>query len=178
MSRIGNWPIKIPENVEVNIKKGNVNVKGPKGSLEQNVNPEIKIKSSDNTLTFQRPSEERKWKALHGLTRTLVNNMILGVTQGFSKTLVIEGVGYRVEKKGSGILLALGYSHPVYFVPPEGITVAVEGNNRIIVSGIDKALVGQVAAKIRSFRPPEPYKGKGIRYETEQVRRKAGKTGK
>ncbi len=178
MSRIGRVPIKILPGVEVKIEDALVTVKGPKGQLQQQVDPGLQIEREGDQLIVKRPNDERKWRSLHGLTRTLINNMVVGVSQGFSKTLVIEGVGYRAEMKGKGIQLALGYSHPIYFVPPEGIEIKVESPTRIVVSGIDKVLVGQVAAKIRSFRPPEPYKGKGIRYEGEYIRRKAGKTAK
>ncbi len=178
MSRIGKLPIEIPQGVEIKSSSGEMTVKGPKGQLAQSLDPGIKVTVKDGTITVERPSDERKWRSLHGLTRTLINNMVVGVTQGYAKTLQIEGVGYRAEKKGKAVQLALGYSHPIYFVPPDGITVDVPQQTRIVVAGIDKVLVGQVAAKIRSFRPPEPYKGKGIRYEGETVRRKAGKTAK
>jgi len=178
VSRIGRLPIKILPNVEVKIEDSLVTVKGPKGQLQQRIDPGLQIERDGDQLIVKRPNDERKWRSLHGLTRTLINNMVVGVSEGFSKVLLIEGVGYRAEKKGKGIQLALGYSHPIYFVPPDGIDVKVESPTRIVVSGIDKVLVGQVAAKIRSFRPPEPYKGKGIRYEGEHIRRKAGKTAK
>jgi len=177
VSRIGRLPIKVPENVDVKIEKGLVTVKGPKGELKQEIHPDMIVEMEDRTIYVKRPSDDKQWRALHGLTRTLINNMIVGVTQGYTKKLVIEGVGYRAEKKGKGIQLALGYSHPIYFVPPASIQVDVPAPTQITVSGIDKVLVGQVAAKIRSFRPPEPYKGKGIRYEGEIIRRKAGKAG-
>ncbi len=177
MSRIGRLPVQIPDKVEVTVQDGLVRVKGPKGELEQRIDPRLEVKIEGNTLTVSRPSDERSLRAQHGLARTLINNMIVGVSQGFSKALEVQGVGYKAEKKGKGLLLSLGYSHPIYFVPPEGIQVEVQGPTKVVVSGIDKVLVGQVAAKIRSFRPPEPYKGKGIRYEGEQIRRKAGKTG-
>lgn len=177
MSRIGRLPVQIPDKVEVKVENGLVRVKGPKGELQQRIDPRLEVKIEGNLLTVSRPSDERTLRAQHGLARTLINNMVVGVSQGFSKSLEIQGVGYKAEKKGKGLLLALGYSHPIYFVPPEGIQVEVQGPTKVVVSGIDKALVGQVAAKIRSFRPPEPYKGKGIRYEGEQIRRKAGKAG-
>ncbi|RMG68845.1 MAG: 50S ribosomal protein L6 [Calditrichaeota bacterium] len=177
MSRIGRLPVQIPDKVEVKVEDGLVRVKGPKGELQQRIDPRLEVKIEGNLLTVSRPSDERTLRAQHGLARTLINNMVVGVSQGFSKSLEIQGVGYKAEKKGKGLLLALGYSHPIYFVPPEGIQVEVQGPTKVVVSGIDKALVGQVAAKIRSFRPPEPYKGKGIRYEGEQIRRKAGKAG-
>lgn len=178
MSRIGKLPIEIPSGVDVKIKDGLVSVKGPKGQLEQKVDPGMILKIDKGAISVTRPNDERKWRSLHGLTRTLINNMVVGVTQGFAKALHIEGVGYRAELKGKGVQLALGFSHPIYFVPPGGISIKVPAPNRIEVSGFDKVLVGQVAAKIRSFRPPEPYKGKGVRYENEVVRRKAGKTAK
>lgn len=178
MSRIGKLPIEIPSGVDVKIKDGFVSVKGPKGQLEQKVDPGMVLEIDNGAISVTRPTDERKWRSLHGLTRTLINNMVVGVTQGFSKALQIEGVGYRAELKGKGVQLALGFSHPIYFVPPQGISIKVPVPHRIEISGIDKVLVGQVAAKIRSFRPPEPYKGKGVRYENEVVRRKAGKTAK
>jgi len=176
VSRIGYLPVEIPEKVEVSITKNLVQVKGPKGALQRQFDPEMTIEKKDNSIEVRRPSDEKKWRELHGLTRTLINNMVVGVSDGFSKTLEIQGVGFRAEKKGPGVLLSLGFSHPIFFVPPSEVTVEVAQPTRIVVSGIDKVLVGQVAAKIRSFRPPEPYKGKGIRYEGETVRRKAGKT--
>lgn len=178
MSRIGILPIEIPKDVEIKLSDGLVTVKGPKGQLEQAVDPGLTIEISDGVLNVKRPSDERNWRALHGLTRTLINNMVVGVTRGFSKALVIEGVGFKVEQKGGGLLFALGYSHSIYFVPPKEIALTIPAPNRVVVSGINKVLVGQVAAKIHSFRPPEPYKGKGIRYEGEFIRRKAGKTAK
>jgi large subunit ribosomal protein L6 len=178
VSRIGKLPIEIPNGVEIKIDQGVVRVKGPKGQLEQKVDPGMILEIKEGFLNVERPNNERNWRSLHGLTRTLLNNMVVGVTQGFSKALQIEGVGYRVEQKGKGIQLALGFSHPIYFVPPGDITINIPSPTRIEVSGINKVLVGQVAAKIRSFRPPEPYKGKGVRYEGEVVRRKAGKTAK
>ncbi len=178
MSRIGKLPIEIPGGVDIKVKGDVVTVKGPKGELRQTVDTEMKINREDATLTVERPSDERRHRALHGLTRTLINNMVVGVTQGYQRNLQIEGVGYRAEKKGEALVLALGYSHPIYFYPPEGVTINVPTQTRIEVSGIDKVVVGQVTAKIRSFRKPEPYKGKGIRYENETVRRKAGKTAK
>ncbi len=177
MSRIGRLPIEVPENVEVTIEKNRVVVKGPRGELQQTIHPELIVEMQERTITVKRPSDDKQWRALHGLTRTLINNMIVGVTKGYTKKLLIEGVGYRAEKKGKGIQLVLGYSHPIYFVPPTTVQVDVPAPTQITVSGIDKVLVGQVAAKIRSFRPPEPYKGKGIRYEGEMIRRKAGKAG-
>lgn len=176
MSRIGKLPIEIPSGVEVKIENGVAKVKGPKGELSTAVSEEMIYKQEGNTLTVERPSDSIRHRSLHGLTRTLIANLVEGVTKGFSKNLEIVGVGYKAEKRGNGLLLTLGYSHPIYFVAPKGIQIDVPGPTKITVSGIDKVLVGQVAAKIRSFRKPEPYKGKGIRYEGEQVRRKAGKT--
>ena len=178
MSRIGKLPIEIPGGVDIKIKGALVTVKGPKGELHQIVDSEMKIGREDAVLTVERPSDERRHRAMHGLTRTLINNMVVGVTQGYQKKLQIEGVGYRAEKKGAALVLTLGYSHPIYFYPPDGVMIEVPAATRIEISGIDKVVVGQVAAKIRSFRKPEPYKGKGIRYENETVRRKAGKTAK
>lgn len=178
MSRIGKLPIEIPGGVDIKIKGDFVTVKGPKGELQQTVDPEMKLDRKDTLLTVERPSDERRHRAMHGLTRTLINNMVVGVTQGYQKKLQIEGVGYRAEKKGAALVLTLGYSHPIYFYPPDGVTIDVPAQTRIEISGINKVVVGQVAAKIRSFRKPEPYKGKGIRYENETVRRKAGKTAK
>ena len=177
MSRIGKLPIEIPADVDVKIDGNHVSVKGPKGELSRHVDPEIQVKREDGVLNVTRPSDERRHRSLHGLTRSLINNLVVGVTQGYSKVLLIEGVGYKAEKKGDALALSLGYSHPIYFYPPESITINVPLATRIEISGIDKETVGQVAAKIRSLRKPEPYKGKGIRYEGEMIRRKAGKTG-
>ncbi|GAB4174638.1 MAG: 50S ribosomal protein L6 [Calditrichia bacterium] len=177
MSRIGYAPIVIPEKVEVKIDKQTVTVKGPKGELQETLNPAITIKQEDGQLVFERPNDDREMKSLHGLCRALINNMIVGVTEGFKKTLKIEGVGFRAEKKGNNVVLQLGFSHNIIFKIPKEVTVDVPNPLTIEVSGINKYLVGQVAAKIRSFRKPEPYKGKGIRYENEVVRRKAGKAG-
>ncbi len=178
MSRIGRWPIQIPAGVEVKIDGELISVKGPKGQLQQRVSSEMIIERENDTLIIKRPTDERNHRALHGLTRTLINNMVVGVTTGYTKVLLIEGVGFRAEKKDKALVLALGYSHPIYFFAPEGIDINVPAPTRIEISGINKVVVGQVAAKIRSFRKPEPYKGKGIRYEDEFVRRKAGKTAK
>ncbi|NLY86631.1 MAG: 50S ribosomal protein L6 [Tissierellia bacterium] len=179
MSRIGLKPITIPSGVEVKINDNNlVEVKGPKGQLTQQLSPEMKITIEDGVLTVARPSDLKRHKSLHGLTRTLIQNMIVGVTEGYSKTLEIEGTGYRAAKQGKKLVLNLGYSHPIELEDPEGIEVEVPQPNRIIVKGIDKQKVGNYAANIRSFRKPEPYKGKGIRYAGEIVRRKVGKTGK
>ncbi len=176
MSRIGKLPINIPNNVEVKIEEGVARVKGPKGELSTPISTEMIIEKEGDQLTVNRPTDSIRHRSLHGLTRTLLYNMVHGVTEGFSKNLEIQGVGYKVEKRGNGVVINVGYSHPIYFVPPAGITIEVPAPTKMTVSGIDKVLVGQVAAKIRSFRQPEPYKGKGIRYEGEQVRHKAGKT--
>jgi large subunit ribosomal protein L6 len=179
MSRIGDKPITVPSGVTITIGKDNsVTVKGPKGELSGTFSPRMQIAQEDGTLTVSRPNDERQNKALHGLTRTLLNNMVVGVTEGYTKNLEIHGVGYRAQMSGKNLVLNVGYSHPVQMEPPEGITYAVEANTRVSVSGIDKQLVGEQAAKIRIVRPPEPYKGKGIRYAGEYVRRKAGKAGK
>ncbi|HEY8372776.1 MAG TPA: 50S ribosomal protein L6 [Pseudonocardiaceae bacterium] len=179
MSRIGKQPIPVPAGVDVTIDGRTVTVKGPKGTLSHTLAEPITIeRNEDGSLQVQRPNDERKSKSLHGLSRTLVNNMIVGVTQGYEKKLEIHGVGYRVALKGQALEFALGYSHPITVQPPEGITFAVESPTRFSVQGIDKQLVGEVAANIRKLRKPEPYKGKGVRYAGENVRRKVGKTGK
>jgi large subunit ribosomal protein L6 len=179
MSRIGKAPITVPSGVEVLIGDGRVSVKGPQGTLERVLPGEITIRQEDSVLTVERPNDERQNRALHGLTRSLVNNMVLGVTNGFSKDLEIVGVGYRAVAKGPGQLeLALGFSHPVIINAPDGITFEVPVPTRISVKGIDKEKVGQVAANIRKMRKPEPYKGKGVRYAGEHVQRKAGKAAK
>lgn len=178
MSRIGNKPITVPAGVEVKIDNRHVSVKGPKGTLERDIEPEISMKLEGNVLTISRDSDERRSKSLHGLTRTLINNMINGVQQEFTRELQINGVGYRVQKQGNDLNLSLGYSHPVIFKAPAGITFDVPNANTIIVKGIDKELVGQTAADIRTKRPPEVYRGKGIKYAEEVIRRKEGKTGK
>ncbi len=179
MSRIGKMPIPLPKGVAVQIENNQVTVKGPKGSLSQTFLPEMTIEQQDGVLHVQRPSDSRQHRAVHGLTRALLNNMVVGVSQGFSKTLQIEGVGYRAEMQGDVLVLNVGYSHPIRFDPPQDVQYAVENRNKtIIVSGIDKQLIGELAARIRKTRPPEPYKGKGIRYDNEIIRRKAGKAGK
>ena len=179
MSRIGNAPVVVPSGVDVTVADGTVTVKGPKGSLSRPIPGDITIKQDDGSLTFERPNDERKNKALHGLTRSLVNNMVVGVTDGYTKNLEIVGVGYRAEAQGANALrLNLGFSHPVTVQAPEGITFEVPVPTQVIVSGIDKEVVGQVAANIRGIRKPEPYKGKGVRYAGERVLRKAGKAGK
>lgn len=178
MSRIGRMPIAVPQGVTVTIDANNaVTVKGPKGELTRVLHKDMIIEKENDTLNVKRPSEEKQHKALHGLTRTLLANMVTGVTQGFSKTLEIAGVGYRASKSGTKLNLTLGFSHPVEVQPPQGINIDVPAPNRIIVSGIDKEAVGALAANIRSYREPEPYKGKGIKYEGEIVRRKVGKSG-
>ena len=178
MSRIGRLPIDIPGGVTVSVADSVVSVKGPKGELSVNVAAPIVVAIEDNQVIVTRPDDERLSRSLHGLSRTLIANDIIGVTTGYTKTLEIVGTGYRVAAKGSGIEFALGYSHPITVDPPAGIALAVEGNNKVIVSGISKQAVGEVAANIRKLRKPEPYKGKGVRYEGEVVRRKAGKAGK
>lgn len=179
MSRIGLKPITVPAGVEVKIDEKNYTVvKGPKGTLEAQFNPEMIIKQEADVINVARPSENKKHKSLHGLTRTLLSNMIIGVTEGYSKKLEIVGVGYRAAKQGKNLSLNLGFSHPVNMEDPEGIEVTVPTQTEIIVSGIDKQQVGNYASKIRAWREPEPYKGKGIRYSGEKVRRKEGKTGK
>ena len=178
MSRIGRLPISVPAGVEVSVDGSVVQVKGPKGELTHTVPAPITVVVEDGTVQVSRPNDERESRALHGLTRTLISNMVQGVSEGFSKQLEIVGTGYRVQAKGANLEFALGYSHPVPFEAPDGITLSVEGANKVTVSGIDKQQVGQVAAKIRSLRLPDPYKGKGVRYAGEQIRRKAGKAGK
>ncbi|MCR5595796.1 MAG: 50S ribosomal protein L6 [Lachnospiraceae bacterium] len=179
MSRIGRMPIAIPAGVNVDVAENNtVTVKGPKGELKRTLPSEMEIKMEDGQLTVARPNDLKKMKSLHGLTRTLINNMIVGVTDGYEKKLEVNGVGYRASKSGKTLTLNLGYSHPVEMTDPEGIETVLEGQNIIIVKGIDKEKVGQFAAEIRDKRRPEPYKGKGIKYADETIRRKAGKAGK
>ena len=177
MSRIGRLPITIPSGVDVTIDGAHVTVKGPKGQLERTIAAPITVALEDGQVTVARPDDERESRSLHGLSRTLINNMILGVTEGFSKQLEVVGTGYRVLAKGQDLEFSLGYSHPVPVKCPEGISCGVEGN-KVTVSGIDKQKVGEVAANIRKLRRPDPYKGKGVRYAGEQIRRKAGKAGK
>lgn len=177
MSRIGKLPITVPANVTVTIENNLVTVKGPKGELARQINKDMILKLEDSHLTVERPSDDKEHRAMHGLSRTLINNMVIGVTDGFTKTLEINGVGYRAAKQGENINFTLGFSHPVVKEPPAGITFDVPAPNKIIVKGANKETVGAVAADIRTLRPPEPYKGKGIRYEGEVVRRKAGKAG-
>ena len=178
MSRIGNKPITVPDGVEVKIDDHKITVKGPKGSLEREVHKNISLELDGNILTVTRKNDEPSNKSLHGLTRTLIQNMIIGVKEEFSKELQINGVGYRVAKQGNDLNLTLGYSHPVIYKAPQGISFDVPNPNTIIVKGIDKELVGQTAAEIRTTRPPEVYRGKGIKYADEVIRRKVGKTGK
>ncbi|MBM7277082.1 50S ribosomal protein L6 [Gordonia rubripertincta] len=178
MSRIGKNPIEIPAGVDVTVDGQRVSVKGPKGELSLTVSEPIAVAKEDNTIVVTRPNDERRSRALHGLSRSLINNLVIGVTQGYTTKMEIFGVGYRVQAKGNDLEFALGYSHPVPIEAPEGITFAVESPTKFSVSGIDKQKVGQISANIRRLRRPDPYKGKGIRYEGEQIRRKVGKTGK
>ena len=179
MSRIGRMPVPIPTGVSVEVEGNHVQVKGAKGLLARSFDPDMQIQVEAGQVVVARPTDQRRHRALHGLTRALVNNMVLGVSQGFTRTLEIEGVGYRAEMQDKKLVLHLGFSHPVVFDPPESIAFTVErGSRTVIVSGIDKELVGEMAARIRRVRPPEPYKGKGVRFQGEHVRRKAGKSGK
>src|SRR5690349_11307458 len=178
MSRIGRLPIAVPSGVDVTIDGRNVTVKGPKGTLSRSLHPDIAVSQEDGSIVVTRPTEQKTHKQLHGLTRTLVNNMVVGVTDGYRKGLEITGVGYRAALNGKKLQLNLGYSHPIEIEPPAGITFEVENPTRLAVVGIDKELVGQVAAQVRATRKPEPYKGKGVRYAGEYIRRKAGKAGK
>ena len=178
MSRIGRLPVAIPSSVEVTIEGRHLTVKGPKGTLSRDLHPDIGVSREDGQIIVTRPTEQKTHKQLHGLTRTLVNNMVVGVTDGYRKGLEITGVGYRATKNGEKLTLNLGYSHPIEIDPPKGISFEVENPTRLAVVGIDKELVGQVAAQVRATRKPEPYKGKGVRYAGEKVRRKAGKAGK
>jgi large subunit ribosomal protein L6 len=175
MSRIGNQPIELPKGVEVTLEGSHVRVKGPMGQLERDVSPEMQLQLEDGTLTVARPSDKPEHRAMHGLTRALIANMAIGVSEGFTKTLEIQGVGYRAAKQGNNLSLQVGFSRPVDVSPPQGIEFEVENPTTVHIRGIDKELVGQVAADVRKVRPPEPYKGKGIRYRGEYVRRKAGK---
>ena len=178
MSRVGKMPIAIPSGVEVRIEGAKVTVKGPKGELSRDLEPDMKLNLSDGVLTVDRPSDKPRHRSAHGLTRTLIQNMVSGVTEGFAKTLELQGVGYRAQMQGPNLVPAVGYSRPVEVPPPPGIEFEVEGTTRVTVKGISKEGVGQAAADVRKVRPPEPYKGKGIRYVGEYVRRKAGKAGK
>lgn len=177
MSRIGKLPVVVPAGVEIKLNGQKVTVKGPKGTLTQVFHPDMIIEREGNEIIVKRPSDLKKHKALHGLTRSLIKNMVVGVTEGFSKTLEINGVGFRAQKQGKKLLLTLGYSHPVEMEEPAGITIDVPAQNQIIIKGIDKQAVGEIAAKIREKRPPEPYKGKGIKYSNEVILRKEGKAG-
>ena len=176
MSRIGRKPVPVPSGVDVKLDGQALSVKGPKGELSLVIHPEMAVQMEDGEITVSRPSDNPNHRALHGLTRALIGNMVEGVTNGFTRTLEIVGVGYRAEVKGTTLNMALGFSHPVEFEPPEGVTVQCPNQTTVVVSGADKQAVGQTAAVIRGFRPPEPYKGKGVRYQGEQIRRKAGKT--
>jgi large subunit ribosomal protein L6 len=176
VSRIGRKPVEIPKGVTITKNGSSVKVKGPKGELESKVHPNITVEIKDNELIVTRPDDAKQNKALHGLTRALIQNMVDGVLNVFTKTLDIVGVGYKAELKGKNLLLNIGFSHPIYFIPPEGVVLQTPAQTQIVISGIDKQLVGLVAAKIRSIRKPEPYKGKGIKYSDEQIQRKAGKT--
>jgi large subunit ribosomal protein L6 len=178
MSRIGRLPIAVPATVDVTIEGRRLTVKGPRGTLTRELHPDMTVSREDSTLVVTRPTEQKTHKQLHGLTRTLVNNMVVGVTDGYRKGLEITGVGYRAAKNGEKLMLNLGYSHQIEIDPPAGISFEVENPTRLAVIGIDKELVGQIAAKVRSTRKPEPYKGKGVRYAGEKIRRKAGKAGK
>ena len=179
MSRIGKQPIPLPQKVEVDIRGSHVTVKGPKGQLERSFDPAMTIKLEDGVLTVERPTDQRQHRATHGLTRALLANMVTGVSDGLSKVLELEGTGYRAELQGEKLILFLGYSHPIEFPPPQGISFEVpRGGRMVTVMGVDKELVGEIAARIRRQRPPEPYQGKGVRYQGERVRRKAGKSGR
>ena len=178
MSRVGRTPITVPQGVVVNIKKNKITVTGPKGELSRRFNPDMRITQKDDSLIVERPSDSKEHRSLHGLTRSLLANMVEGVANGFEKTLEIVGVGYRVEKKGDNLEIRVGYSHPVEVLPLPGVSLAVEGANRIKVNGISKEMVGEMAARIRAIRPPDAYKGKGIRYAGEVVHLKPGKAGK
>ncbi len=176
MSRIGKMPVVLPKGVEVKQANGTLSVKGPKGSLQLSAHPDMNVVIDGGEVHVERPSDEKQHRALHGLTRSLITNMVIGVTDGFAKTLEIVGVGYRADLKGKGLTLSLGFSHTIEYTPDDGVSLECPNQTTIVVSGIDKQKVGQAAADIRAFRPPEPYKGKGIRYKGEHVRRKAGKT--
>jgi large subunit ribosomal protein L6 len=176
LSRIGKKPVEIPKGVNINLEGQVIKIKGPKGELHRTIHPAIKVEVIESEIKFSRPDDLKESRSLHGLTRALIQNMIIGVTDSYKKTLDIVGVGYKAELKGKNLLLNIGYSHPIYFVPPDEVKLEVPAPTQIIISGIDKELVGLVAAKIRSFRKPEPYKGKGIKYSDERIIRKAGKT--
>ena len=176
MSRVGKKPVSIPKGVSVTSSGNVIKIKGPKGELERSIHPKMKIQVAENEVSVLRPDDTKTNKSLHGLTRSLIQNMMTGVSESYKKTLEIVGVGYKAEMKGNNLLLSIGYSHPIYFVPPDQIKIETPTATQIIISGIDKELVGLVAAKIRSFRKPEPYKGKGLKYSDEHIIRKAGKT--
>jgi large subunit ribosomal protein L6 len=176
MSRIGRLPVQILEGVEVRQSNGTLSVKGPKGELTLDVHPDVRVVVDDSEIRVERSSDQKVHRALHGLTRSLIANMVKGVTEGYTKTLEIVGVGYRADAKGKGITINIGFSHPIRYEPTEGVKLECPNQTTIVISGVDKQKVGQTAAEIRGFRPPEPYKGKGIRYQGEQIRRKAGKT--
>lgn len=178
MSRIGKKPITVPAGVDVTIEGNLITVKGPKGTLSRSINPNIKVEKEGNIITVSRPNDDKENRSLHGLTRTLIDNMVIGVNETFKKELEVNGIGYRAEMKGKDLLLKVGYSHDVIMTAPEGITIEVPAPNKIIISGADKQKVGQFAANVREKRPPEPYKGKGIKYADERIRRKEGKAGK
>lgn len=178
MSRVGKKPITIPESVTLTITSDKVQAKGPKGELTLDISELVSLEQKEGEVFVTRKSDTKQARSMHGTTQRLVSNIIVGVSEGYKKTLELVGVGYRVAKQGTKLVLSLGFSHPIEFIAPEGVTVEIEGNNKIFVSGIDKQAVGQVAATLRNFRPPEPYKGKGVRYEGEVVRRKAGKAAK
>ena len=177
MSRIGKLPIAVPKGVTVAVDKTSVTVKGPKGELSQNIAPGIKVKVADDVITVERNNDSKQTRSYHGLYRKLISNMVIGVSQGFSRALQINGVGFRAEVKGNTLMLNLGYSNPIEYVINEDLTITTDGPNKVVVSGIDKQKVGQASAEIRSLRPPEPYKGKGVKYEEERIRRKVGKSG-
>jgi large subunit ribosomal protein L6 len=177
MSRIGKLPIQVPDKVTVEVSDHTVTVKGPKGTLSMTVHPAVAVQVKDRKVVCERSADEKFFKALHGLTRSLIANMVLGVTRGFEKRLELVGVGYRAAMQGPSLTLTLGYSHPIVYPVPQGIRIDVKDQTQLTISGMDKQLVGAVAAKLRSFRPPEPYKGKGVKYVAERIRRKAGKTG-
>jgi large subunit ribosomal protein L6 len=177
MSRIGTLPVEIPQGVTVTVKNGSITVEGPKGKLDRNIDPLIEVDVGENQVRVTRKSETKQCKALHGLFRSLINNMITGVSKGFERVLTINGVGYRAELAGKSLVLNLGYSNPIEYPIPLNISIELEANNRIVVRGINKEQLGQVCSEIRAFRPPEPYKGKGVKYEKETIKRKVGKTG-
>ncbi len=175
MSKIGKKPIDIPSGVSVEIKGNTVTIKGPKGTLNYEFHPMMNVKVEENQIWIKRPNDEKIFRSLHGTVRQIINNMVIGITQGYKKTLIVEGTGYKASMQGNKLILNVGYSHPVAYIPPPGIVIKVEGNNKIIVEGIDKQKVGQVAAELRKIREPDSYKGKGLRYEDEKIKLKPGK---